>query len=110
MHPASKDGKWHEFTSRVQTLDTSLLWDAYNAFYERMKASGRPMPPRWRQPSIWGLFVKYLAVEFYLSNGKEIEFASQETLVSLFVELARRMSPDDLNEAQRRLEDDEPTH
>ena len=108
MHPASKDNKWQEFTSRVQTLDTSLLWDAYNAFYERMKASGRPMPPRWRQPSIWGLFVKYLAIEFYLSNGSEIEFASQETLVSLFVEISRRMTIESFHQAQEILEDDEP--
>lgn len=107
MHPASKDGKYQEFTSRVQTVDTEMLWDAYRRFYDQMKASGRPMPPLWRQPVIWGLFVKWLAADWYIAGRGNLETATQEVLVSIFVEVSRRMTVDSFHQAREILEDDE---
>lgn len=107
MHPASNDGKWQEATFRIQSDDEAMLWDAYGEFYRHMEATGRPMPPLWRQPNIWGLMLKWLAVDWW-AGRRDLDTMTPEVRVSLFVELARRMSPDDLNEAQRRLESDEP--
>lgn len=106
MHNGSKDGRWREATFRIQSDDEAMLWDAYGEFYNYLKVTGRPMPPLYRQPNIWGLMLKWLAVDWW-AGRRDLDAMTPEVRVSLFVELARRMSPDELNEAQRRLEDDE---
>lgn len=109
MHPASKDGKWQEATFRIQTDDAEMLWDMLWEFYHHMQATGRPMPPRWRQPSCWGLMLKWLAVDWW-AGKRNLDTMPAEVRVSLFVELSRRLTVDDLYEVQRRLEADEETY